>query len=95
MTKTKFVLSAPYLRYMFPKGVAVVNCCIDSCGNRGFYLEPRNIELSSSSDVLIGRFTTEQIIEELDTKLKLGMWGKDDATTLRELICDYLNDDLR
>ena len=88
-----FVLSAPYLRYLFPKGVAVVNYCIDDLGNRGFFLEPIDIELKNcSSDVLVRRFTTEQIIEKIDEPLELGMWGKDDSTTLRELICDYLSD---
>ena len=88
-----FVLSAPYLRYMFPNGAAVVNYCIDDLGNRGFFLEPRDIELSiEGSSVLIGRFTTEQIIKKIDEPLELGMWGKDDSTTLRELICDYLSD---
>ena len=87
---TNFILSAPYLRYLFPNGIAVVNYCIDSCGNRGFFLEPRGIELENSSEVLIGRFTTEQIIEKLDEPLELGMWGMDDSTTLRELILRFL-----
>ncbi len=88
---TNFVLSAPYLRYLFPNGIAVVNYCIDSCGNRGFFLEPRDIELKNCSDVLVSRFTTEQIIEKIDEPLELGMWGKDDVTTLRDLIFDYIS----
>jgi hypothetical protein len=89
-TATSVKLSAPYLRYLFPEGVAVVNYCINDCGDRGFFLEPRGIELKDSSEVLIGRFTTEQVIEKLDEPLELGMWGKDDSTTLRELILRFL-----
>lgn len=85
-----FNLSAAYLRYLYPKGLAVVNYSINDLGERDFFIEPRNIELSpEDSSVLIGRFTTEQIIEKLDEELILGMWEgivENQTCTLRELI---------
>lgn len=87
---TKFNLSAAYLRYLYPKGLAVVNYNTSDNGSRDFFIEPRDIELSpEDSSVLIGRFTTEQIIENLDKELVLGMWEgvvENQTTTLRELI---------
>ncbi len=87
---TKINLSAAYLRYLYPKGLAVVNYNVGDSGLRDFFIEPRNVELSpEDSSVLIGRFTTEQIIENLDKELVLGMWVgvvKNQTTTLRELI---------
>ena len=87
---TKVNLSAAYLRYLYPKGLAVVNYNVGDSGSRDFFIEPRNVELSpEDSSVLIGRFTTEQIIENLDKELVLGMWMgviKNQTTTLRKLI---------
>ena len=87
MNRRKFNLSAPFLRYLFPKGVAVVHYRVNDLGDTMFCLEKREIDVSEvESAVLIGRFSTEEVIKNLDTELVLDMWGLEDATTLRDLI---------
>ena len=87
MNRRKFYLSAPFLRYLFPKGVAVVHYHVNDLGDTMICLEKRDIDVSEKQcAVLIGRFTTEEVIKNLDTELTIDMWGLEDATTLRELI---------
>jgi hypothetical protein len=83
------ILSEPYIRAIFPNGVIVGNCTINSIGDRANFVWDKRT-LIDEDVIILAKYNCEETIAHLDDVITFEGWGESWSDTLRDLITDEL-----